>query len=123
MSSLPVYYRSKQRKQLEEARATLKAQEEAYNSIAVEAERKIKDLHIQIEKNETLIELVQSGIIPQARLTLDASIASYKVSKTDFLTLLDNVRTLLNSQLDYYKHLTDYEKAIAELEPLIGREI
>ena len=123
MSSLPVYYRSKQRKQLEEAKATLKAQEEAYNSIAVEAERKIKDLHIQIEKNETLIELVQSGIIPQARLAVDASIASYKVSKTDFLTLLDNVRTLLTSQIDYYKHLTDYEKAIAELEPLIGREL
>lgn len=122
MTSLPVYYRSKQRKQVEEAQASLKAVEENYHSIVVEAERKIKNLYIQIEKNDTLIDLLQTGIIPQARLTLDASIAAYKVDKTDFLNLLDNIRTLLEFQIKYYERLTDYQKAIAELEPLIGRE-
>src|SRR3989338_8545183 len=82
MTSLPMYYRSKQRKQVEEAQASLKAQEENYHSIIVEAERKIKDLYIQLEKNYTLIDLLQTGIIPQARLTLDASVAAYKVDKT-----------------------------------------
>lgn len=123
MTSLPVYYRSKQRKQVEEAQASLKAVEENYYSIVVEAERKIKNLYIQIEKNDTLIDLLQTGIIPQARLTLDASIAAYKVDKTDFLNLLDNIRTLLEFQIKYYERLTDYQKTIAELEPLIGREI
>lgn len=123
MTSLPVYYRSKQRKQVEEATATLKAQEEAYHSILVEAEKKVKELKIQIEKNNTLINLLQTGIIPQARLTLDASIAAYKVNKTDFLNVLDNIRALLEFQINYYERLTDYQKAVAELEPLIGREI
>lgn len=123
MTSLPVYYRSKQRKMVEEASASLKAQEEAYNSTVIETEKKIKSLAIQIEKSATLLDLLETGIIPQARLTLDASIAAYKVNETDFLNVLDNVRALLDFQLNYYEHLTDYEKAIAELEPLIGREI
>lgn len=123
MTSLPVYYRSKQRKQVEEAQAGLKAAEENYHSIVIETERKIKNLNIQIEKNNTLLELLETGLIPQARLTVSSSIAAYKVNKTDFLNLLDNIRTLLEFQIKYYGHLTDYEKAIAELEPLIGREI
>lgn len=123
MTSLPVYYRSKQRKQVEEATAALKAQEEIYHQQIVEAEKKVKDLHIQIEKNNTLLELLETGLIPQARLTVKSSVAAYKVDRTDFLNLLDNIRTLLEFQIKYYKRLTDYEKAIAELEPLIGREI
>lgn len=123
MTSLPIYYHLKQRKQVEEAQASLKAQEENYHSIIIEAERKIKDLYIQIEKNDTLIDLLQTGIIPQARLTLSASVAAYKVGKIDFLNVLDNIRALLTFQIDYYDRLTAYEKAIAELEPLLGREI
>lgn len=122
MTSLPVYYRSKQRKQVEEATAALKAQEEIYHEQIIEAEKRVKDLHIQIEKNETLIDLLQTGLIPQARLTVDSSVAAYKVDKTDFLNLLDNIRTLLEFQIKYYERLTNYQKAIAELEPLIGRE-
>ncbi len=123
MTSLPVYYRSKQRKQVEEAVASLKASEENYHATIIEAEKKIKNLHIQTEKYNTLIELLETGLIPQARLTLSSSVAAYKVNKTDFLNLLDNIRTLLDFQIRYYEHLTDYEKAIAELEPLIGREL
>lgn len=119
-SSLPLYFRTKQRKQVEEATSNLKAQEENLHSIAIETEKKIKDLHIQIGKNETLIDLLNTGIIPQAKLALAASIAAYKVDKTDFLNVLDNVRSLLNFQIDYYGRLTAHEKAIAELEPLIG---
>lgn len=123
MTSLPIYFRSKQRNQVKEAQASLKAAEENYHSILVEAEKKVKELHIQIEKNKTLLNLLESGIIPQARLTLDVSIAAYKVNKTDFLNVLDNIRSLLEFQINYYERLTDYEKTIAELEPLIGREI
>lgn len=123
MTSLPVYFRSKQRNQVKEANASLQAANENYNATLVEAEKKVKELLIEIEKNNTLINLLDTGIIPQARLTLDASIAAYKVSKTDFLNVLDNVRALLEFQINYYERLTDYEKAIAELEPLIGREL
>ena len=122
-SSIPLYFRTKQKKQVEDAVASLKAEEERYHSIIVEAEYRIKDLFIQLEKHDELIDLLNTGIIPQARLAVDASIAAYKVDKSDFLNLLDNIRALLNFQIEYYDHLTKYQKAIAELEPLVGREL
>jgi hypothetical protein len=38
----------------------------------------------------------------------------------DFLTLLDNLVTLRNYELSYYEQLSNAEKAIAALEPLVG---
>lgn len=122
-SSIPLYFRTKQKKQVEDAIATLKAEEERYHSIIVEAEYRIKDLFVQLEKHNELMDLLSTGIIPQARLAVDASIAAYKVDKSDFLNLLDNIRALLNFQIEYYDHLTKYQKAIAELEPLVGRRL
>ena len=123
MTSVPLYFYSKQRKQVEEAVNSLKAAEENHHSIIVETQARVKDLFIQIEKNATLIDLLKTGIIPQAKLTLDASIAAYKVDKTDFLNVLDNIRAILDFQIDYYSRLTAYEKLAADLEVLIGREL
>jgi hypothetical protein len=41
----------------------------------------------------------------------------------DFLTLVDNVITLLEYQLKYYESLTEFQKALAKLEPFVGIEL
>lgn len=123
MTSIPVFFRSKQRNQLKESLENLKAAEEKLHSIIVDSEYEIKDLVVQVEKHDTVVDLLKSGIIPQAQLAVDSSIAAYKVDSSDFLNLLDNIRALLNFQIEYYEHLTKYQIAIAELEPLVGREI
>ncbi|MFQ6093462.1 MAG: hypothetical protein ACE5OR_12465 [bacterium] len=38
----------------------------------------------------------------------------------DFLTLLDNLITLLNYELKYYQELVSFEKALARLEEVVG---
>jgi outer membrane protein TolC len=50
-------------------------------------------------------------------------VAGYQVGKVDFLTLMDNLVTLLESELKYYEVLTDFQKALARLEPLVGIEL
>jgi outer membrane protein TolC len=51
---------------------------------------------------------------------MESAIAGYQVGKVDFLTLLDNLVTLLNYELSYYEQLSNEEKAVAGLEPLVG---
>jgi outer membrane protein TolC len=41
----------------------------------------------------------------------------------EFLALLDNERTLLNAQLNYYRALSDAEQALADLERAVGTEM
>jgi hypothetical protein len=67
-----------------------------------------------------LLNLYSTTIVPQSSLSLESAIAGYEVGKVDFLTLLDNLVTLLNYELSYYEQLTNEEKAVAALEPLVG---
>ena len=54
--------------------------------------------------------------MPQATLSLESATAGYEVGRVDFLTVLDNVVTLLTYQLEFYRQGADYMQAIAAME-------
>ena len=66
------------------------------------------------------LELIDHGILPQARQSLEAALAGYSVDKVDFLTLLDNQVTLFRWQLKYHEELVRHEKVLAEMEQVVG---
>ncbi len=49
--------------------------------------------------------------------------ASYQVGKIEFLSVLDSLTKLLNDELSYWENFASYQKALAELEPLVGVEL
>ena len=61
-------------------------------------------------------ELLKTGIIPLATLSLDSAISSYRVNKVDFITTLDSLMTLFKYETQYYRLLADHQKNIAEIE-------
>ncbi len=81
---------------------------------------RIKDRYLAATNAQRLLTLYGTTIIPQSALSLESAIAGYEVGKVDFLTLLNNLVTLLNYELGYYEQLSNVEKAIAGLEPLVG---
>jgi len=81
---------------------------------------RIKDRYLAATTAERLIKLYGTTIIPQSSLALESAIAGYEAGKVDFLTLLDNLVTLRNYELSYFEQLSNLEKAIAALEPLVG---
>ncbi|HEX9698164.1 MAG TPA: TolC family protein, partial [Acidobacteriota bacterium] len=56
-------------------------------------------------------------------LSLESATAGYEVGRVDFLTVLDNVVTLLTYQLEYERQRADYLQAIAALEEHVGRSL
>ena len=117
---LPVYYRQKQRPAVEEATASQSAERRRLESMTAGLFFKIKDRYLAATTAQRLMKLYGSTIIPQASLSLESAIAGYEVGRVDFLTLLDNLVTLLNYELSYYEQLSNEEKAVAALEPLVG---
>ncbi len=73
--------------------------------------------------SERLLRLYEKTIIPQETLTLEATSASYEVGAIDFLSVIDSLIKLVNDELSYYEHLTNYQKALARLEPFVGVEL
>ncbi|MEO0250489.1 MAG: TolC family protein, partial [candidate division WOR-3 bacterium] len=84
---------------------------------------KLKYVYLVATTSERLIQLYGTGVIPQATLSLESAIAGYQVGSVDFLTLIDNLVTLLDYEMKYYEVLIDYQKALAQLEPFVGIEL
>ncbi len=117
---LPIYFWQKQRPALAEAAASAAAERERLENMTSLLFFKIKDRYLAATTAQRLVKLYGTTIIPQSTLSLESAISGYEAGKVDFLTLLDNLVTLLNYQLSYYEQLTNVEKAIAAIEPFVG---
>ncbi len=117
---LPVYYAQKQRPALTEATASFDAEKRSLENTTTLLMFKIRDRYLAETTAKRLLSLYSTTIVPQSSLSLESAIAGYEVGKVDFLTLLDNLVTLLNYELSYYEQLSNEEKAVAALEPLVG---
>ena len=117
---LPVFYAQKQRPALTEATASFEAEKRSLENTTTLLMFKIRDKYLAQTTAKRLMSLYSTTIVPQSSLSLESAIAGYEVGKVDFLTLLDNLVTLLNYELSYYEQLSNEEKAVAALEPLVG---
>src|SRR3990172_6995660 len=94
--NIPLYFRTKQDRQGAETSAMIDSVREQYQAARNEVLSLVKELVSDLEKGSKLIDLLQTGLIPQAGLSLDSAVSGYQVNKVDFLTLLDNRLTLFN---------------------------
>ncbi len=117
---IPVYFWQKQRPAVAEATASAAVEKQRLDNTTTLLFFRLKDRYLAATTAQRLVKLYGTTIIPQSSLALESAIAGYEVGKVDFLTLLDNLVTLLNYELSYYEQLANVEKAIAALEPLVG---
>lgn len=83
----------------------------------------IRDSYARVEASRKLIELYTISFIPQAEQTVAASIRGYETEKTDFLTLLDSQRMLIEFRLEYYNAILELRLALADLERSAGIDV
>ena len=120
---VPLYYWRKEKFGVREAALDVSQARENYESTKNNLLFQVKDNYITATTAEKLVELYQTGIIPQSTLSLESAISGYQVGNIDFLTLLNNLITLFNFELEYYKQLTEYQKALARIEEIAAIEL
>ena len=121
--SIPLWRSEKEDKKLLETSARVRQSESDYgrtrNRLFYEAAR----LSEAIKSRRERVRLFKEGIIPQAKASLDSSIAGYQVNKVDFLMLLSSQITLFNYEMEYYRALSEHEIKMAELEEVAGGDL
>ena len=122
-TTLPIFRRNKQDQAVAEAAANLEAgrQAEAYELVLLRY--RVKQEFLEVQATDQLMQLFAKGIVPQSSLALEASLATYEVGKTDFLTVLSNFTTVLDYELAYHQQLVNRQKALARLEELTGLDL
>lgn len=119
-AKLPIYFWRKQQPELDAARQNLLSARTMRDSTSSTVRFQVKEAHTMATTSEKLARLYSSAIVPQANLALSSAIANYQVGKINFLQLIDSSMALLEYELRYYEAITDYHKALAQLEPLVG---
>ena len=118
--TVPLYYWRRQRAAVAEAGFAERAAEHARRNTQVGLEARLADLHAMAEASSRLVRLYGEALIPQARLTLESSQASYAVGRVDFLTTLTAFTALLEYQLRYAEETGNLVRALAEIGPIVG---
>lgn len=120
---VPLYFATKQRAGVDEAAATLAEAHFERQSAEVSVEARIRDLYARALAAEHLIALYHATVIPQAQLALESAISAYSVNKVDFLTLLNSFTVTLEYEMRYHEELSNFQKAVAELEAVVGEPV
>ena len=119
--NIPLWFKGKQDRKVVESQKDIQSAKSQLAAMTNEVYFLIGEKIAEIERTERQMELLKTGIIPQATLSLDSAMSAYRVNKVDYTALLDSLMTLFKYELQYYRLLSDHEKSIAELESAVGR--
>lgn len=117
---IPLFFQTKQREGVNQAVADLSRAREDLTATRQDLLFQVKDAFERAQRATRLVKIVGQAIIPQATLALQSAQAGYSVDKVDFLTLLNNLLTLQENELELHGEMVEHEKAVARLEELTG---
>ncbi len=118
--TVPLWFWTKQRYEVKEAIANLEEAEAAYKAMQNRAFSEVKDLAIKIEIAKNKIRLYKTSLIPILESSIESSLAGFRSGKGDFMMLLDSQRMLVETRMNYYKALVEYNMNLADLERTAG---
>jgi outer membrane protein TolC len=98
---------------VEQARST-------YDSTRLGLQGRIQEDFQMASTAGRLARLYRDTVLPQARLALESSMASYQTGRVDFLSVVTNFGTVLEYEMSYVDELASYHTAVSRLEETTG---
>jgi outer membrane protein TolC len=83
----------------------------------------VQEAYVHAASAQDRASLLRTTIVPQSEQLIQVSQLEYESDKGDLASVLDNERALLDAQLDYYRALSDFQLAAADLERATGADL
>ena len=80
----------------------------------------IADLHAKVQSFRQQYNAYRTVILPQANMSLKASLTAYQTGGKDFLTLIDSYRTLVELSMESLMVRQEFEEGVAQLNREVG---
>jgi outer membrane protein, heavy metal efflux system len=112
--NLPIH-RKRLESGLAEAQARARASEQRRESIRLELQFRTRERLAQLKTAEAIARLYADGIIPQARMSVEAAIANYQAGKVPFISVLEALSTLYGDRSTHLRTLAAHERIRASL--------
>jgi outer membrane protein, heavy metal efflux system len=114
--TLPVF-RGRRHAAVAEAEARRRAAVLQVETVRAQIRFRTRERVAQLRAAERMATVYADGLLPQARLSYEASIASYQAGKVPFLAVLEALSTLYRDRIDHLRLLAAHERikvALAE---------
>ncbi|OFW19982.1 MAG: hypothetical protein A3H97_22460 [Acidobacteria bacterium RIFCSPLOWO2_02_FULL_65_29] len=83
----------------------------------------VQEAYVRAKSAQDRAALLRTTILPQSQQTLEVSRVGYQTGRVDFQALIDNQRVLLDVNLNYFRALSDFAQAVADLERAVGDDL
>lgn len=115
--------RTKWRARVAERNAMLRGAEAELRGLRATLASHVRSAHAELTRATSEEKLLESGLVPQAQQSLEASRSAYKVGRIEFLSLLDSQVRLLQAELRLARARADKRVAFARLETAAGGKL
>jgi len=112
--TLPLY-RGRRHAAVAEAEAGRRAAALRVEAVRAQIHFRTREREAQLRAAERMATVYADGLLPQARLSYQASIASYQAGKVPFLTVLEALSTLYRDRIDHLRVLAAHERIQASI--------
>ena len=119
-AKIPLYFWRKQTPAIEQAALEAESARNQTRATQLQVSTAAEGSLVAMRTAERIMSIYREGLIPQAETSEASAMATYRVGKIDFQTLLSAVLDLRNLQQEYYRSLADHEIAIAKIQQIIG---
>ena len=119
---LPVN-RGKWRARVAERDSLLRREQARYRGAVAQLQAGLRRAFAELVRSDSELTLLETGLLPQARQSLESSRSGYGVGRIDFLSLLDSQVRLLNAELRLVRSARDRRAAFAALEAAVGERL
>jgi outer membrane protein TolC len=83
----------------------------------------VQEAYVRAKSAQDRAVLLRTTIKPQSQQTLEVSRVAYQTDRVDFQAVIDNQRVLLEVNLDYFRALSEFTQALADLERAVGIDL
>lgn len=118
--SVPLWFWSKQRYEIKEAVNNLEEAKAAYQAMKNKALSRTKDFVVKIETARNKIKLYKDNMTPIIESSIESSLSALRSGHGDFMMLLDSERMLVQTKMNYYSALVEYNMNLSDLERAVG---
>jgi outer membrane protein TolC len=116
--NLPVYFQSKQKPAVMEAKANVSQADHELAATQLMIEAALRDNYAMLRSAERLMEIYKDGILPKTRQDIEQALTGYSTGRGETVNILSRLKTLLDYEFLYWSQLVEREKAIARVQAI-----
>lgn len=118
--SIPLPFFDRNQGNIKAAKYELNRVETQQEAAVAKTYQALNNAYNKLEATAHEVNQLHTQVLPGAKTAFEAAQTGYRQGKFDYLEVLDAQRTLFSTRTRYIQALAEYNRAVAEVERLIG---